>query len=609
MKEQKITDAKKQHLKQKLRRMGVYLLASALGMQSGITVQAAPQEVLDQIAAMKTLAELDINDNMKAIRIMLEQSLSLLDASDPIAGTLQSVLMLLEEGQADSASVCVLLQSAIDQGASEDSQTCVTADLQEDSLGETELPETKMGETELPETEMGVTEAVSQETEEQMVPQKNGDTGSEEETREISVRESTLGIPVYETDFFLPAIMQEQVLVDVPGSWGNNESGRSLTSYSPVNGSGAISPAAGTLSISYFPMEGRDAEESFDIYEENIGSMSVTTGLESMGVTAADLPARKIAFTMSVGANQFTCETVCFAHEGSIYAIELLQGQQTQFDYFPMYDIVVGSAEVGTEERIAQARAEKEAAENGEIEMTESGEPTELPETEEAPEPETFPEEPETQSVTEMPETEGSSAFQGNVSDMGTFQYALNDRVYQFPTPVQELDASVLQLDRQLTLPYEFTSDADMEGGKWTEIVNTQYYYFQNALYKEMAGVTNMSGHPVPMTEGILTALIDTQGTYIDICLPGGVTVGSQESDILRGFPEFEQIPMDGTAFFRGNELLYARNVRDDGCNGYALIRNDAPYYSALTIICESGVIREISFECLGSVRANGIFL
>ena len=72
---------------------------------------------------------------------------------------------------------------------------------------------------------------------------------------------------------------------------------------------------------------------------------------------------------------------------------------------------------------------------------------------------------------------------------------------------------------------------------------------------------------------------------------------------------ELAGMPMDGTAVFIGNELLYACNVRDDGCNGYVLVRNDEPYYSAVSIICDNGVICEISFECLGSVRAYGVFL
>ena len=56
---------------------------------------------------------------------------------------------------------------------------------------------------------------------------------------------------------------------------------------------------------------------------------------------------------------------------------------------------------------------------------------------------------------------------------------------------------------------------------------------------------------------------------------------------------------------FRGNELLYACNIRDDGCTGYVLIRNDAPYYSAVSMICDQGIIKEISFECLGSVAGR----
>ncbi|MFQ9153262.1 MAG: hypothetical protein ACLR6B_19325 [Blautia sp.] len=61
-------------------------------------------------------------------------------------------------------------------------------------------------------------------------------------------------------------------------------------------------------------------------------------------------------------------------------------------------------------------------------------------------------------------------------------------------------------------------------------------------------------------------------------------------------------------ATFAGNDYLYACNVRDDGCNGYAIVRNDDPFYSAVTIICENSLIKEISFECIGSERAKGVF-
>ena len=67
-------------------------------------------------------------------------------------------------------------------------------------------------------------------------------------------------------------------------------------------------------------------------------------------------------------------------------------------------------------------------------------------------------------------------------------------------------------------------------------------------------------------------------------------------------------VPEDGTAGFRGNELLYACNTRSDGSFGYVIIKNDAPYYSSLSIICENGRIIEISFECIGSRRAAGVF-
>ena len=62
---------------------------------------------------------------------------------------------------------------------------------------------------------------------------------------------------------------------------------------------------------------------------------------------------------MSVGANQFSCETICFAYDQVIYSIELMQGQQSSYDYFPMYDQVVGSAEVGDAQQIADAEAHR----------------------------------------------------------------------------------------------------------------------------------------------------------------------------------------------------------------------------------------------------------
>lgn len=594
-------------------------MVSVLMLHSTAAAEDLTESATAQISSAAVLAEQDLSANSATIKILLQQALSQLDANDPVAATLQSVILLLDTGNADSASVAVLLKSAIDSGAAESEQSGAAGADQSETVAATEA----------------------------LV--------------------SELGLPVYQVTSFIKTILQESVLVDVPGDWGNNASGRALTSYSPVNGSGAISPAAGTLTLSYFPMEGTDVDAAFDTYEKNIADMSVTMDLNSEDATTADLPARKIEFVMSVGANQFTCETVCFAHEQTIYAIELMQGQQTAYDYFPTYHQVVDSAKVGSKEEISEISSlidsgqqmtepvvqtesdiQTDSVEQPEsnvqtepvvqtesdvqtepVKQTESdiqtepvvqtesdvqAEPVEQTESDIQTEPVEQTEsdvqtEPVVQTETTVQTESDAQTGTSLPADIGTFMYELNGKPYQFPTRVCDLAEGALPLDLQLTLPYDFSSDADMAGGSWTEIVNTQYYYFENALHKEMAGVTNMNGYPVAMSEGVLTALIDTQGDYVKVTLPGGIQVGSSEADILKGFPEFAAIPMDGTASFRGNELLYARNVRDDGCNGYVLIRNDAPYYSAVSIICENSVIKEISFECLGSVRAAGVFL
>lgn len=665
----------------KNRKVWAALLASVLALQSGAMAGELPESAAAQISSAAMLAEQDLSGNSDSIRILLGQALDQLDGAESAAATLQSVILLLDSGTADSASVTVLLRSIVgsngteaapeqtqtEQAQSEQAQTEqvqteqaqtelaqseTAADSGETGAGESLAPENAMGS----ETEPGGTEAA-----EGSGWETGTDAGAETETVAQAVTEalvSEFGLPIYEVSSFIKTIMPDSVLLNVPGDWGNNASGRALTSYSPVNGSGAISPAAGTLTLSYFPMEGTDVEAAFDTYEKNIADMSVTTDLSSQDATAAELPARKIEFVMSVGANQFTCETVCFAYDQTIYAIELMQGQQTAYDYFPAYHQVVESAQIGSQEEISQISALIEAGQQvTEAPATETTEPmteqpsqtetsgqTEAPVQPESPETPTQPESTEpmtelpsqtepigqpewpeqseptasTEPATELPgqteisgqtEAPAQTETDAQTGDIGTFRYELNGQTYQFPTAVRDFAQGALPLDLQVTLPYDFSSDADMAGGRWTEIVNTQYYYFQNALHKEMAGVTNMSGYPIPLSEGILTALIDTEGDYVKITLPGGIQVGSAESDILKGFPEFAGMPMDGTAAFRGNELLYACNVRDDGCNGYVLIRNDAPYYSAVSIICEYGVIKEISFECLGSVRAEGVFL
>ena len=573
-----------------LRRTALFLSAVLLS-EAVMPVSALQEDVEKQLKAVKSLTDLDPDANAAAIGILLQQCMELLPDGDPVKSTLQSIQLLSEGGSQNAAAVDLLLDGLL-QGSGE-------------------------SETEAADSGKAAAEG-SQELFSGMVfPDLNALQGTVFDA----------GIP----DFQMPELTQtqipESVLVDVPGDWGNNAaSGRSLISYSPVNGSGAISPKAGTLTISYFAMESEDPASAFFSYEKSISDMSVTSDMQSEDLSSASLPAKKLNFQMNVGANQFACETVCFIYEDTVYAFELMQGQLSAYNYFPVFNQVVQSAEIAGESAVIEAPAETEAPEVPETSVetevpavpetsaeTEAPEVPEVPAETEAPEvPETSveteaPAVPETSAETEAPEVPETPVVTGG-EDISSFRYKLNGHSYQFPTPMGEIDPSDIQLDRQLELPYDICSDADMESGSWTEIINTQYFYFENSLYKEMTGITNMTGYDTVLSEGILTALIDTNGTYLDVVLPGDVHVGGAESDILRGFPAFAGKEMDGVATFAGNDYLYACNVRDDGCNGYAIVRNDAPFYSAVTIICENSLIKEISFECIGSERAKGVF-
>ncbi|RGY01008.1 hypothetical protein DXA57_08180 [Blautia sp. OF03-15BH] len=573
-----------------LRRTALFLSAVLLS-EAVMPVSALQEDVEKQLKAVKSLTDLDPDANAAAIGILLQQCMELLPDGDPVKSTLQSIQVLSEGGSQNAAAVDLLLDGLL-QGS-----------------GEAETEAAASGKT---------AAEGSQELFSGMVfPDLN------------ALQETVFdaGIP----DFQMPELTQtkipESVLVDVPGDWGNNAaSGRSLISYSPVNGSGAISPKAGTLTISYFAMESEDPASAFFSYEKSISDMSVTSDMQSEDLSSASLPAKKLNFQMNVGANQFACETVCFIYEDTVYAFELMQGQLSAYNYFPVFNQVVQSAEIAGESAVIEGPAETEVATvpegPAETEVpavpetpveTEAAAVPETPVETEAPEvPETLveteaPEVPETPVETEAPEVPETPVGTGE-EDISSFRYELNGHSYQFPTPMSEIDPSDIQLDRQIRLPYDISSDADMESGSWTEIINTQYFYFENSLYKEMTGITNMMGYDTVLSEGILTALIDTNGTYLNVVLPGDVHVGSSEADILKGFPPFAGKQLDGVATFVGNDYLYACNVRDDGCNGYAIVRNDDPFYSAVTIICENSVIKEISFECIGAERAKGVF-
>ena len=533
-------------MKKHVKKTAVFL-AAALLCEAVMPVSALEENVKKQLEAVKSLADLDLDSNAAAIQILLQQCMDLLPDGDPVKATLRSIQVLTDGGSQNTAAVDLLLDGLL-----------------QESMG---------SETETAETAVVAAEGAQGTFAGMVFPDQSSLQGTAGTTFNAN-------LPAFEVPEFLQTQIPVSVFVDVPGDWGNNAaSGRSLISYSPVNGSGAISPRAGTLTISYFDMGADEPDSAFSNYEKSISDMSVTSDMQSEDISSANLPARKLNFQMNVGANQFACETVCFIYEDTVYAFELMQGQLSAYNYFPVFNQVVQSAEIAGGEAVIETEApmvEPEVPVETEAPVVESEVPVE----------------------TEAPAAEPGTPQAPEGGDISSFQYELNGHTYQFPTPMSEIAPEDIQLDRQIRLPYDISSDADMESGSWTEIINTQYFYFENSLYKEMTG----------MSEGILTALIDTNGTYLNVVLPGNVHVGSSEADILKGFPAFAGKQLDGVATFVGNDYLYACNVRDDGCNGYAIVRNDDPFYSAVTIICENSVIKEISFECIGAERAKGVF-
>ena len=595
-------------MKKHIKKTAVFL-AAALLCEAVMPVSALEENVKKQLEAVKSLADLDLDSNAAAIQILLQQCMDLLPDGDPVKATLRSIQVLTDGGSQNTAAVDLLLDGLL-----------------QESMG---------SETETAETAVVAAEGAQGTFAGMVFPDQSSLQGTAGTTFNAN-------LPAFEVPEFLQTQIPVSVFVDVPGDWGNNAaSGRSLISYSPVNGSGAISPRAGTLTISYFDMGADEPESAFSNYEKSISDMSVTSDMQSEDISSANLPARKLNFQMNVGANQFACETVCFIYEDTVYAFELMQGQLSAYNYFPVFNQVVQSAEIAGGEAVIETEApmvepevpveteapvlESEVPVETEAPVVESEVPveteapvveSEVPVETEAPmvEPEVPVEteapavEPEVPAETEAPAAEPGTPQAPEGGDISSFQYELNGHTYQFPTPMSEIAPEDIQLDRQIRLPYDISSDADMESGSWTEIINTQYFYFENSLYKEMTGITNMTGYDTVLSEGILTALIDTNGTYLNVVLPGNVHVGSSEADILKGFPAFAGKQLDGVATFVGNDYLYACNVRDDGCNGYAIVRNDDPFYSAVTIICENSVIKEISFECIGAERAKGVF-
>ncbi len=512
-----------------------YAFCSMAGGSAASAVYAGentPAQILD---AVNLLINTDIETNRPAAAIMLQQLMDKIGEASPAYDIVASAKKLLEDG-ADGAAVNAVLSGAkaiLDSaGRPAESTDGVTAsDSEGDSPKEPEEPAPAPEEVE--------------------PPPVNAD-----------------GLPIYQVEEYQEKEITSDVTAEIPASWGNNASDRALTTYSPVNDSGSISPDAGTLSTNYF-LQQNGENTNMDEYAQGIASMSVTANMEMEEEEFQGFPSRRLHYQMNVGANTYDCEVLCFSYDQDMYSFEMMQGGKASFDYFPVLDHVVQSVKLGS--------APPEPA------VTEEPAPEEPEDTEE-----------------DLADLQASwdDLFQ-DIDDLSSFVYIINGKKLAFPTAVSDLAPGDLPINLSAELPYEQAQDA----GQDSYLANTQLYNYESGFYKELAGVTNTKGQPSPILDGILTALIDTRGDSISISLPGGLKVGSEESEIAAAFPPFSQVSADGVAGLYGEDILYAVNVRDDGCMGYALIRNDAPYFSALSIICEEGKIIEISFECLGYER------
>ena len=425
-----------------------------------------------------------------------------------------------------------------------------------------------------------------------------------------------LSLPSYAADDFWWKLLSEDASVQVPGYWYSNDSGTSLVNYSDVSESGHISPAGGTLTTNYYPAETPAPDQALADYSGNMAKMKMVSDFREEDITALGLPGKHLVYKMAAGANDFLCETVCIDYEGTIYSVQMTQGAKSSYDYFPVFDNAVESFTVGEE----AVRLVEEQPDHTETEAQTDAPQTETPQTDapqtETPQTDAAQTESSGTSQTDAAQTESSGTPQTETpqteppasGDLSEFIYQMGGETYAFPTDVSGLAPASAWVDLDQTLEYKLTPDLDM-GGLWTEISNTEYVFLQNTLYQEMVGITNMSGTDVTMRDGVLTLLVDTQGDNISVTLPGGVQVGGAESSVSAAYPAFNDLSWDGYAGIVGNmDMIYAKNVRDDGCNGYVLVRNDPPYYSSLSIICDAGQIREICYECLGSRKAGPAF-
>ena len=554
-----------------MRTISKKLLALALALVLALSGSALAADVAQNLAIAQQLAEINLESNTATIKLLLKQCIDALGPDDPVTLTLNSIVTLLDTGSANGLVTVTLLKSAQEQLASsapeaEPTEQEPTAD--EPTIDEPTIDEPTIDDPTIDDPTIDdptIEEPTSQEPDTAQTAEPSGEalkpTYSPEE-----LSTSQTGLPVYSASGYVNTMLQAVITMEVPGSWGNNAgASATMTSYSAVNGSGAVSPKGGTLTLKYYPMQYDSADAEFAAYARNLANMNEVEVTDSADVYAALMPGRKLEYTMHIGSNVYMCESVCFAYEGTVYSIELMQGARSKYDYFGTYRYVVNSA--GVLDGAA-------------------------PEIQDTP---TVPDIPD--GTDTLPE-DMYEPFKGS---WGDFIYQINGRTYAFPTSVRDIAPGDIAFDRSMTIDYTL-----IRGG--TELDNSELIILEDSAYKEFASLTNMTGAPTSVENCVVTALTDTFGKCLNLTLPGDVRVGSPESAILTACPAYNYVPRNGDTRFMGNELCFACNVRDDGCTGYVLIRNDPPFYSTVSIICDAGIIKEISFECLGTKRAAYVF-
>ena len=572
-------------MKRIVKKIAVGTLAAIMGLGSCCTnavfadavATQANSEAVELLNTAQALLTIGLSMNGSSISLLLGQALEKIEGNLAATALIQSAKALVDSGSDDAEKIKDLLENA---------KLLLSSTEEAEEEAETELAEETPEETTVEEemTEAETEESTEEITEEELTTEE--ETTEEVETEEeINRPESNLTKFVQEK--YQWSVLNHTISLQVPSDWGNNQSDSAITNYSPANKSGAITPQSGTLQTQYFAYDLSD-EEAFAEYENGISKASSTSSFSVQDTkAAAGLDGRRIQYVMTLGANQFECEAVCFEQDQEMYVVQILQGNKRSADFYDVFDTSVGSIEIGIRENEPETESEIQSEAKTESEA-----------------------EPESENQTEYPEeTEPESEAAPDAEEtLESFIYYINGHRYQFPTPVSDLAAGDLPIDTDDIVTYDIKADEN-SGGIFNELANTSYYFFSGSLCSELAGITNLSGYDIPASQGILTQLTDMQGSSVDVTLPGGVTVGAAESAVIAAFPQFQGMTLDGIAGFIGNDYLYACNVRDDGCNGYVIIKNNAPYYSTVSIICENGYVREICFECIGSIRANGVFL